>query len=351
MNTKRITCLDYARVFAILCVILVHTTERVYHLTSGSPVPGGVLSQILRLSLFALGRVGVPVFLFLTGYLLLDKTYDSEGTVAFYKNKFGCLLFTTELWIVIYYIFNLIYRHDPISPVSLIKSMLFLKSAPFSHLWYMPVILGIYLFVPFLSVALKHIDIKVLYFPFFLAFVYLFVIPVCNAFLKANSCSRFTTLPEFSFSGGIYGFCVILGYLVKKDVFKRFSSVFLIISGFICFCITVFTQYYSAEHGISYYVWYDSATLLIVSLCIFILFSRISLKSCQWIETLARDSFGIYLVHSGLNMIVINRISSADIPLLGSMILSFIVTLAVSWLIVYFSGKERHIRKWLFFQK
>lgn len=350
MNDNRIAWLDYARVFAIICVLLVHTTERVFHLTSGSSISESFFLHLVTLSLFTVGRLGVPIFFFLTGYLVLGKSFSSENATVFYRQKFGRLLFTTEIWIILYYFFSLAFRHNKFSPVTLIKNILFLKNFSVSHLWYMPVILGIYLFIPFLSTALNHIEVKILYLPLSLAFIYLFVIPLCNVFLNANSLSVFTALPDFSFAGGTYGFCIILGYLVKKGSFHRISSSVLTLLGCFCFCFTVFSQYYSAEHGVKYFAWYNSATLIIASLCVFILFSRFHLKPRTWISALSRDSFGIYLFHNGLNLVIL-RCLNFSMNLFIKFIIAFFITLTVSWAVIHLLGKERHLRRYLLFQK
>lgn len=350
-NNKRIAWLDYARVFAIMCVILIHTLERICHLTSGSPVLESFFPHLIILSVFTLGRMGVPVFFFLTGYLLLDRSFTTESTAAFYRQKFGGLLITTEIWVILYYFFSVIYHQKSFSLVTLVKNILFLKNFSMSHLWYMPVILGIYLFIPFLSSALGHMETRMLYLPFSLAFVYLFIVPVCNVFLTANSLSALSPLFNFSFAGGVYGFCVILGYFVKKGSFNRISSTVLIFLGCFCFGLTVFSQYYSSEHDIRYFVWYNSGTLVIACLCVFILFSRCHLKSRQWISALSRDSFGIYLFHSGLNMVIIRCMYFIKIPSVIKLIIVFFLTLAISWAVVHFLAKERHLRRYLFFQK
>lgn len=350
MSNKRIVWLDYARVFAILCVILVHTTERVFHLTSGSPISGSFFLHLTTLSLFTAGRLGVPIFFFLTGYLQLGKSFNTENTTVFYRQKFGGLLITTEIWIILYYLFSLVFDHNRFSLVTLIKNILFLKSFSISHLWYMPVILGIYLFIPFLSSALNHIETKPLYLPLSFAFIYLFVVPLCNVFLNANSLSAFTVLPDFSFAGGIYGFCILLGYLVRKGSFEHIPSFVLALLGCFCFCFTVFSQYYSAEHGVRYFVWYNSATLIITALCIFVLLSRFHLKLHSWISALSMDSFGIYLFHSGLNLVILRYADSINASF-AKFIITFIITLTVSWAAVHLLGKERHLRRYLLFQK
>lgn len=69
-NIKRIIFLDYIRSFAILCVLLMHTTERVYTLNAMTLAQESMHSRIFSVSLFTVGRLGVPIFFFLTGFLM-----------------------------------------------------------------------------------------------------------------------------------------------------------------------------------------------------------------------------------------------------------------------------------------
>ena len=85
---KKYFSLDFLRAFAILCVILVHTTERVYQINLDAMPVYSLQRQIFALTLFTIGRMGVPIFLFLTGYLFLNRHYTKEYTTIFYNRLF-----------------------------------------------------------------------------------------------------------------------------------------------------------------------------------------------------------------------------------------------------------------------
>ena len=70
---ERNKAIDFARAFAIICVILTHVTETTYQLQAEA-VWGGEHIKLLALSLFAIGRLGVPIFLFLTGLFSFSKS-------------------------------------------------------------------------------------------------------------------------------------------------------------------------------------------------------------------------------------------------------------------------------------
>ena len=96
-----------------------------------------------------------PLFLAISGALLLKREYRVKD---FYKKSLIPLLLTTEIWIVLNYLFVCSpVKNDAFHLPELFQEMLFLKDSSLSHMWYMPVILGIYLVVAFLSEAAEKL--------------------------------------------------------------------------------------------------------------------------------------------------------------------------------------------------
>lgn len=346
----RIIWLDYARMIAIICVVITHATETVFKLNAETLVQFSMLRRIFVISMFTIGRLGVPIFFLLTGYLLLDREYSSEKYMSFLKNNFCGLFLTTAIWIVVYNIFNAVFLKTPFDIIKCLKNLLFLRATEMSHMWYMPVIIGIYLFIPFVANALRNTDIKVLCIPLLIAFVYQFVVPVVNVWLKATGHETISSLPDVSFSGNGYGFIILLGYLVKKGIFDKIPSIIFAILGAFGFAFTVYTQNFSDVQGISYNVWYDSATLLIVDLAIFVLLSRMKLKFGKIASCISIASFGIYLIHN-LILIILNRYYQPGTSSVSRFVVLFVLTFFASLLIVMAIEKFEPLARVLLFQR
>ena len=94
--------IDYARVCAVFCVVLCHATESFY----GAVVRGEARIDtglwMLENTLFTVGRLGVPLFLAITGALLLGRELEPG---KFYRKSLFPLVGTTEIWIVLNYVF------------------------------------------------------------------------------------------------------------------------------------------------------------------------------------------------------------------------------------------------------
>lgn len=350
MSRDRIIWLDYARMIAIICVVITHATETVYSLNAETLMQCSMYQRIFAISMFTIGRLGVPIFFFLTGYLLLDREYSSEGYKTFLKNNFCGLLLTTAIWIVAYNVFNAFFWKAPFDIEKCLKNLLFLQPTEMGHMWYMPVIIGIYLFIPFVANALRNTDAKVLFIPLLFAFAYQFVVPVVNVWLTATGQETLAALPDVSFSGNGYGFMLLLGYLVKKGIFDKIPSAAFAILGAAGFAFTVFMQNYSDMHGISYNVWYNSATLLMADLAIFVLLSRMNLKFGKIAGSISMASFGIYLTHN-LILIPLNRYYQPGRSSVGRLAVMFTSTFLTAWLVVTVIERIEPLARVLLFQR
>lgn len=62
---------------------------------------------------FTIGRLGVPLFLFLSGFLLLQKQINDEKDIfTFYKKNLISLVIANSIWVIIYNIFFVITKQN-----------------------------------------------------------------------------------------------------------------------------------------------------------------------------------------------------------------------------------------------
>ncbi len=88
---------------AIVSVVMEHAAESYYYaplvVRSEAISSGSLYAGIL---LFTFGRIGVPLFLMLTGYLLLGREYDSVGVGRFWRSRWVPLFCCSATWLVLY---------------------------------------------------------------------------------------------------------------------------------------------------------------------------------------------------------------------------------------------------------
>lgn len=91
--------IDAVRCLAILCVILCHATEFIYipnSLSARGLADFSLTSVVFAFFMHDVGRLGVPMFLFITGYLLLTRDYDEAACYKFWKGNWLRLVLATE---------------------------------------------------------------------------------------------------------------------------------------------------------------------------------------------------------------------------------------------------------------
>lgn len=333
LSKQRIKWIDTARALAIFSVIVCHATETFYAFNLNSVLSLNLLNQLFSFSSFTFGRLGVPFFLFMTGFLLLDRQYDNEACIKFWRTKWTGLLIATELWIVIYDVFLALYGAQTFSFGNLLRDMLFFQYVNMGHFWYMPMILGIYLFLPIISNALRTLNTRTLIFPVLLIFALTSFAPVLSLLWQGLGGDGFASLLDLGFSGGLYGTYLLLGLFVKRRAFKKIPSYLLATVGIISFVIVVVMQLWLYHKGLAYNVWYSNGFLLLSGLCFFELLSRTTnLPSGIFVKSLAKYSFAIYLTHFPIKMLLTPWIgiflNGSAAP---SVILLIIATLLISW--------------------
>lgn len=250
---------------------------------------------------------------------------------------------------VIYNVFLCWFNNEEFYITTLIKNILFLKSVGLSHMWYMPMIIGVYIFLPFVADYLKTIDIRILKIPFGITFFYLFLVPVFNVVGQAYGIQPVGNLLDLSYSGGVYGIYLLCGYFIKKGILRSVSADCLAVTSLAFFIGTVILQMFAFDHQIAYSVWYSNGLLLVCAMVFFELFSRSILKGkMRLLNCLSRCSFGIYLVHNPVLMILKRYVFLGEgmpIRVLGL----FVSTFVISWLIVAVIGSIPKVGNVIFY--
>lgn len=305
-NTEHIEWLDLIRCVAILCVVMCHAVEgAVYPMTVEFLNSVGLGSKLFAFSMFTVGRLGVPFFLFTSGYLLLGKQYSDESIKEFWKNKWLRLFVTVGCWVVIYNLFAHFFNGTEITIISIMKQILLLKPNSMSHIWYMPMILGMYIMLPIISNALSMIEKKTLGIPMLFLVLYHLGIPVVNVLCRIIGLGQNNAVMSIGFSGGVYGLYILMGYFLKEGALTKIPTWILSVVSVVSFSFAILLQLCAYARNYNYNIWYDNLLIFVCGVATFELMSRIkSVPFRRFCFVLARYSFAIYLVHNPINMIL-----------------------------------------------
>lgn len=159
----RVFWADFARTVAICLVVLCHVSEAVLNVNVAQYyLNRDAYNKVLSLLGFMLGRQGVPIFLFLTGNFLLNRQMDTKDAILkFYNRNLRSLVITIWAWLLLMfpYLSSVLEEFDV---KALIKCMLFWDKVPYTQMWYLPFIVGIYIGIPFLAVIVRNISTSII---------------------------------------------------------------------------------------------------------------------------------------------------------------------------------------------
>lgn len=375
-GNKRIIYYDVLRTIAIISIVIDHAALIGYMLFYNSFLSEWNLlrinSKIIRIALWEFSRLGVPLFLLLTGALILNKDFDEIGAIKFfYKNNLLPLITSNEIWVILHFAIAIVLMslnipfiytagaEIKISLKELIYSILIIKRSPYPNMWYLPMIIGMYLFLPYVSNILKN------YWGILKYIVICFILILFAANDLSFAFSLFgldiLTIPIIStgFSGGVYGLYIVVGwYLTREDSFlKKINTNALLIILFCVILVDIKMTLMNYDRGmiISLFEYNNSIFQLIVVVSVFELMSRTSLQNNMILcvmMTMSKFSFPIYLLHYPVMLVVdyliknIGFISGTHCT--ARVLLDFIITMAVCILFCCIIPNRRLIRKYIF---
>lgn len=294
MNKTRIEWIDLVRAIAIFTVLYIHSVDGIFIISSDAIMKYTMLSGMFQFASMFIGRIGVPFFLMISGYLLLDRAYDDEKVRKFWNKNCKTLIIVTILWSVVYAV-SLMFISNRFTQVNVVEA----GNLFFSHMWYMPMIIGMYLSLPFVSNAIRSFDKRTVFQATVIFALLAFVLPFISLLCDIHGIQNVTIQYCLGFSGGIYGVYIILGYLVKKGMFKDISSKILWLIAIISFVVCFLFQYYTFTIGYTFLLWYDFPFVLTGSFALFELISRMDrVMFYDQVKFFSKYSFAVFLIHN-----------------------------------------------------
>lgn len=294
MGKTRIEWIDLVRAIAILTVLYIHATDGIFIISSDAITNYTIYSRIFNFASLFIGRLGVPFFLMITGYLLLDRNYDDERIRNFWNTSCKSLIIVTVIWTIIYVV-SLQFLTVGSAQVNFAEA----GTLFFSHMWYMPMIIGMYLSMPFVASALKNFKASTIYQATIVFTLLAFLLPFITLVCEMQGIKGLAINYCLGFSGGIYGIYIILGYLIKKGQFKNISKAKLWALVIVSFLICVVFQYYAFIINYKFFLWYEFPFVLLGSFALFELCSRVkTVRFYSWVTIISKYSFAVFLIHN-----------------------------------------------------
>ena len=294
-GSQRVACYDVLRVAATFAVVALHLSAQHWADTD-------IYSTAWQaFNLYdSLVRWTVPVFVMISGVFFLAGTQSLRQILR--KNVLRIVtafIFWSALYAAYAYFFN---------KCALSTAVTLFFSGHY-HMWFLFMIVGLYLIVPFLRAIVR--DEKLLRYFLLLTLIFTFLLPqIASAvsLLSWQYCAEFKALTGkfyYHFTLGFVPYFVLGYYLVRKE-FSLTAKRVLYALGVLGFVLTVvLTSFASRLQGAAteLFYGYDSLNVLFVCVGLFVFakehlnFPNLSEKCHRCIRALSRWSFGAYLVH------------------------------------------------------
>jgi surface polysaccharide O-acyltransferase-like enzyme len=336
------------RTIAIGMVVLVHASFFPYSIP-GAITPLVMVNWFTSDVFGAIGYLGVPLFVMLSGALLLNPPKADESMGLFYRKRFWRVGLPLIFWTAIYFVWSFYVRGNPASLFSIGQGLI---SGSYPILWFLYLIVGLYLVTPMLRTLVKHIDRKQFTFLLILWFVGTVSVPLIHTF------TDFTFDPLMFVVTDWVGFFLLGIYLVNVKIRRALAYLGLISGLSVAVLGAWLLTALQGEQNVDYFHGYLSFNMIIASAALFLILINVpQLKISsggntvfnRLISWIGQNTLPIYLLH----VIVLETLELAYLGflwpytnnlLIDTPLLAF-VTFAITCAIIYPLKKIPYISK------
>lgn len=370
---QRIGWIDLLRITACFMMVLAHCCDPFvaqFDANRTEFLSGAFIGSLMRAC--------VPLFVMMTGVLLLPVTTDAG---PFYRKRIGRILLALVFWSlalpVLYYLYlNNVTTASPsitagdfTGSATLHKLWTFLLNFTYdtTPLWYLYMLVGLYFILPILSAWLEkvskrdlHILLSIWGFTLLLPYMKLLAAALGYTGNYGNmglfGVCDWNEFGTFHYVSGFAGYLLLAYYLVKyPPLWSLRRTLAICLPAFAAgYAITalgfVLTQkYYPSSYANLEIVWYFSGiNVALMTASLFILIQRCRIRPQVWLSRLAGATFGIYLCHFILVQVSYDLLGGiAALPAAVRILLMSVVAFGSSWFIVALMQRFRLTRKFV----
>ncbi|CAI1596104.1 acyltransferase [Serratia proteamaculans] len=324
--------LELLRVCACVMVVLVHVSKWIMpRSTSGSEFLIGNFINSFSL-------ICVPLFVIISGYFVLNNTRNTD-IKTFYTKYFFNIVVPVVAYSLFYIIYSLykvkVFHEGSVKDVIYTLAM----GKPYYHLWYMYMLIGLYLLVPFIIKAFDGYEDKVI---FYASGYFLAMAAVSSAWYYVFEVKKFWPLDFVTY----LGYFIFGMYLARKtnptSRYLNLGMYFFASAGILI--LSTKTYHLAANH--SYFFSYVSVLTIVSAIGFFNFIRALKINANPVLSFASKYSFRVYLVHAFFLDIIFSIFGNDpwihSIPLISILVIAS-ATLALSYsfsLLVDLIGKS-----------
>ena len=216
MKQKKVY-IELLRIIAAALVIFAHLpASELYMKTTG-------ISQFLNLIVIILTKISVPLFLMISGALLLRKQEDYKTVISkrFIRIFLALVIFNSAIY-TLGYLWAL-HKHEPTADYSIITLIKGIFSGNLDNTgvyWYLYIYLGMLLSLPFMQIIAPKIEKKDFIFLVAVHFIFISLLPILNIVLRYVRFGTLTLNSGFDapFANKLIFFYPFIGYYLDQKL-------------------------------------------------------------------------------------------------------------------------------------
>lgn len=297
--------MDFARFTAMASVVLLHSADQIMIYHQDVSIWFWSIYEVIRI----IGRTGVPVFIMLSGALVLPVVHKVP-IIQFYIKKIPHLIF-----LLIFYFFLTNYVDSIVSgyKFDILKMIDSLSSGDMQHayqLWFLYPFIGLYLVAPFVGRLVSVLETKDILVYIALGILLCFI--TSTTYILSGKNAYYSSVGNDFL--GVYITYFVVGYVVvNRNILERIkaSSIGLLLL-LALLALVMVINVIRDNTSISLrgdFSWYNNIGTFITSVLFFCLLSKaentFDTRSCVLFGYLGKASIGIFLLHVVfLNMVL-----------------------------------------------
>lgn len=289
-QAKRVESFSYIRAIACFAIVVLHmfASASILYKESLSVSQIAVSRAVTNCMMWA-----VPCFVMTTGALLLDEKKEVTFNKIFRKyipRVLGALI----VFGMVFRLFDMFMDKETVNAGILLNGLYeIFTGTSWSHMWYLYLLIGLYLLLPFYRKIAKHSDSTEMKYLLVVYVVFLSILPLTQLWnIKSGFYIHVST---------IYPFYLFCGYAVHKKIIRvnKWTTVLAVVFSTACIWGMTILRWKQNVEVLEQLWKYSSVLVIIQSVGIFILLENI--KNGGKLKTFVRKidscSFGIYLIH------------------------------------------------------
>lgn len=295
-NDKRILYLDIIKIVSALMVILIHLMSIKWYVLDVSD-PNIMILNILN----AIARVSVPMFVMISGAMLLGEHKHYTFPQIFKKYVFRILVVYVA-WSMIYAVISILPEIGSYAGFEMIKQFIYRTIQGPVHFWYLIMLVGLYLIIPFVNAIIKERKLEE---AFILIAIIFIILKSLKEVIVIDTVELYLLYLNFNFTVG-YVVYFVLGHYIKTYTLSKTFKTIIYVLGLASFIFTFgMTWIFILDSKAVYdgFFGYLRPNILFSSIAVFVLLKDLletyepSANAKRLIQFLGEHNFGVFISH------------------------------------------------------